>query len=58
MTHSFNMRQLVLALIATTQIFSPVLFVPGGENIGGSVFRLVLLLTAGAWLLTAASLPD
>lgn len=57
MTTILNTRQLILALIAATQIFSPVLFVPGAENIGGSVFRLVLILTAGVLALKEGFRP-
>lgn len=35
---------LLLGLIAGTQIFSPVFFVPGFEGLGASVFRVVLIL--------------
>ncbi len=44
MTDIVKMRRPLLALIAVSQIFSPVLFVPGGESLGLSFFRLVLLL--------------
>jgi len=42
-----RIRRMVLVLIVISQVFSPVLFVPGMEHLGGSVFRLILLL-AGA----------
>jgi hypothetical protein len=44
MTDIVKMRRPLLALIAVSQVFSSVLFVPGGESLGLSVFRLVLLL--------------
>ena len=46
-------RRFALALIALTQIFSSVLVVPGGEGLGASVFRVLVLLMAISLFLTA-----
>lgn len=44
-------RILLLSLIAATQIFSPVFFVPGVEGLGASVFRVVLILICAGLVL-------
>ena len=45
-------RRFALGLIAVTQIFSSVLVVPGGEGLGASVFRVLVLLMAIGLFLT------
>lgn len=52
-----KLRLFILLLIVVTQIFSPVLVVPGGEGFGGSVFRLVLLLSGGILIVTVGFVP-
>lgn len=45
-------RAQLLILIAATQIFSSLLFVPGTEAFGGSLYRVLLVLVAGLLLIT------
>lgn len=52
MTLVLRFRLLILALVAGTQIFSPIWFVSGAESVGGSVFRLVLMLSSGMLMFT------
>ncbi len=50
-------RQTLIVLIAIAQIFSPVLFVPGLESFGVSVFRLLLVLTGAVLMLSVGLRP-
>lgn len=52
MTLALKPGRAILLLIAVTQIFSPVWFVPGAEEYGLSMFRVVLLLTTGVLVIT------
>ena len=52
MSEGNRIRRTILALIAISQVFSPVLFVPGTENFGGSVFRLILIVVSVALILS------
>ncbi|MGQ3099495.1 MAG: O-antigen ligase family protein [Sphingopyxis solisilvae] len=45
-------RQILMVMIAVTQIFSSVLFVPEGENYGASVFRVLLVILAIVFFVT------
>lgn len=54
MTLILKYRREVLALIAASQIFSSVLFVPIVEDFGGSVFRVLLVLMAVLLFMTNA----
>lgn len=46
-------RHLILFSLAATQILSSVFFVPGGEGVGGSVFRFLLVVTSGSLMLSS-----
>ena len=52
MNFILRFRLAILTGLAITQVFSSVWFVPGGEGIGGSVFRVLLLLLVGVLALT------